>query len=410
MSTTQPAGERPVISDMYLMQTMLPMEAVMEMFGTEPQPVYRRLAEQCPMMERAPGIYTALTMKDVLEINRHRSVIGNGSCEASMGGAHKLIPLDIDGPEHTHFRKILDPVFTPKKMALLEPKVRALADRLIDGFVNDGQTELFGAFCQPLPSMMFLSIMGLPESDLPYFMEFKNGILHHDAETDPTAAQAIREAAGNRCREYFTKLWDERHASGEHGDDVLGWLIDSNVDGQSLTREQFVEINLLLMIAGLDTVSASLSCLLSWLARHPTERHWILEDTARWPQAIEELMRFESPVPQGFRQAVEDIEVNGTTYPAGTRFIVSWPSANLDPEVFTNPLEVDLERAVNPHVVFASGWHRCLGSHLARMELRVALDQFHRRIPDYEIAEGTTLQYLPLGVRQVMNLPIVWSA
>jgi cytochrome P450 len=348
-------------------------------------------------------------MQETLEITRHRAVLGNGSLERSMGGDRKLIPLDLDGPVHTQFRKLLDRVFAPKRVAGLEPAARATARELIDGFASKGEVDAFSAFCQPLPSRVFLSIMGIPMSDLDYFIEFKNGILRHDPGQDLETMERARTAAGVRCSEYFSELYDDRTARPDAGDDLLRWLVSTEVDGHRLTKDEFINICLLLMIAGLDTVSASLSCFLSWLARHPEQRRWVVDDETRWPLAIEELMRYESPVPQGFRKAIEDVEINGVTYPKGTRFIVSWPGANLDPSVFESPLTIDLQRSPNPHVDFASGWHRCLGSHLARMELRVALEEFHRRIPDYELKPGTTLQYIPLGVRQVPHLPLVWS-
>jgi cytochrome P450 len=162
------------------------------------------------------------------------------------------------------------------------------------------------------------------------------------------------------------------------------------------------------MIAGLDTVTASLGCLLSWLARHPDERRWVTADPSRWPLAVEELMRYESPVPGTSRFATKDIVINGRSYPAGTEFSVSWSAANLDPAFFDDPLTVNLERQPNPHIDFASGWHRCLGSHLARLELRIAMEEWHARIPDYEIAPGADVPYIPLGVRQPTTLPLVW--
>jgi len=407
---TDGLADRPVISDLYLLGLMLPPEVLGRMTGPEPQPAYAELAGACPVLERAPGIETVLRMDQVTEITRHRSVLGNGSLERSMGGDRKLIPLDIDGPDHTHFRKLLDPVFAPKRVAQLEPNIRAVADELLDTFAAEGEVEAFSRFCQPLPARIFLSVMGVPPSDLKYFLDFKNGILRHDPTEPLDVAERGRTEAGLRGGDYFSQLYDDRTGSAEAGDDLLGWLVAAEVDGERLSKDQFVNICLLLMIAGLDTVSASLSCLLSWLARHPAERRWILEDPARWPAAIEELMRYESPVPQGFRQAADEIEIDGVTYPAGTRFIMSWPAANLDPEVFDDPLTVDLARSPNPHVVFASGWHRCLGSHLARVELRVALEAFHHRIPEYEVVPGAELQYVPLGVRQVMHLPLVWGA
>jgi cytochrome P450 len=399
----------PEVSDIYLLTQMLPMDALLRMMGPEPQPVYAELLGKCPVLETAPGIMTVLGMKEVVELNRNRAVLGNGSLDRSMGGDRALIPLDLDGAEHTHFRKLLDKVFAPKRVALLEPAARATAGALLDTFASTGSVEAFSAFCQQLPSRVFLSIMGIPLTDLDYFLAFKDGILRQEMGEDLEVVGARRDEASRRCSDYFTTLYDSRAEQDDPGEDLLGWLMTAEQGGQRLSRDEFVNICLLLMIAGLDTVGASLSCMLSWLARHPDQRRWILEDGSRWPAAIEELLRYESPVPQGFRMATEDIELGGVRYPGGTRFCVSWPAANLDPEVFDDPLTVDLERSPNPHVDFASGWHRCLGSHLARMELRVALEEWHRRIPDYEVAPGTELVYLPLGVRQVMDLPLVWA-
>jgi cytochrome P450 len=396
-------------TDVKLVMLMFDPETVGALAGPDPQPVYRDLQAGCPVLHRPGQRFTLLKMADILEVNRHPAVRGTGALDGAMGGTHKLIPLDLDGPRHRHYRKLLDPVFAPRKVAVLEPNVRRLADELIDGFVADGRTELHSSFCQPLPSQIFLSIMGIPLSDLDYFVAFKDGILRHDMDESPVEAEARREASRVKCREYFRDLWDER-AGKETTEDIIGWLMSTEVEGERLDRDEFVEICFLLMIAGLDTVVSSLSCLLSWLARHPDERRWITADEQRWPLAIEELMRFESPVPQGFRKADQDIEIGGQSYEAGTWFMLSWSAANLDPDRFENPLTVDLQRQPNPHIVFASGAHRCLGSHLARLELRVALEQFHRRIPDYEIEPGTALQYLPLGVRQVPHLPIVWHS
>jgi cytochrome P450 len=408
--STHEAGDSPLISDIFLLTNMLPLEALVRMMGAEPQPVYAELAAECPMHERLPGIYTVMRMQEVVEITRHRSVLGNGSLERSMGGDRKLVPLDLDGPVHTQFRKLLDPVFAPKRIAMLEPSVRATAGAIVDTFAQDGEVDAFTAFCQTLPSRVFLSIMGLPEHDLDYFLEFKNGILRHEIGEDLRETERQRTEAGLRCSEYFSVVFDARQDAADRREDLISWLLTTEVEGSRLTKDEFINVCLLLMIAGLDTVSASLSCILSWLARHPEQRRWVMEDEARWPSAIEELMRFESPVPQGFRMANDDVEINGVMYPKGTRFTISWPAANLDPAAFDDPLTVKLDRSPNAHVDFATGRHRCLGSHLARMELRVALEEWHRRIPDYRVKEGVELQYIPLGVRQTTSLPLVWGA
>jgi cytochrome P450 len=195
-------------------------------------------------------------------------------------------------------------------------------------------------------------------------------------------------------QDYFNTLLDGRLAGGDAGDDLLGWLITTEVEGERLPREDLLDILGLLMIAGLDTVAASLACFLSYLARFPEQRAVLVAEPDRWPSAIEELMRYESPVTEGGRIALTDLELpSGEHVAAGTHMHISWHAANLDPATFGDPLTVNFERSPNPHIGFASGFHRCLGSHLARMEMHVALDAWHQRIPDYRIKPGSDLTY-----------------
>jgi cytochrome P450 len=163
------------------------------------------------------------------------------------------------------------------------------------------------------------------------------------------------------------------------------------------------------MIAGLDTVAASLACFLSYLARHPEQRARLLAEPTLWRSAVEELMRFESPVTEGFRVATADITLpSGTLVPAGSWIHVSWSAADLDPDVFPDPLTVDFERNPNPHIGFASGYHRCLGSHLARMEMVTALQAWHARIPEYRIADDYEMVYTG-NPRAPHNLTLTWD-
>ena len=155
-------------------------ETIERLATATPQPVYAELMEKAPYLRRTDRHVTLLKMVDVTAVNRQRTTPGNGMLESSMGGARKLIPLDVDGDVHRRFRRLLDPVFAPKRMALLEPEIRLLAAALIDDFVDLGSTEIFSSFCQPLPSRIFLSVMGIPLSDLDDFLAFKDGILRHD--------------------------------------------------------------------------------------------------------------------------------------------------------------------------------------------------------------------------------------
>ncbi|MEX1009359.1 MAG: cytochrome P450 [Acidimicrobiia bacterium] len=321
----------------------------------------------------------------------------------ALGAGRPLIPLMLDGEQHTKYRKLLDPLFAPKQVARLEPVIRNLAEGLIDAFAADGEVDFFAAFCEPLPSQIFLSQLGLPLDDVPFLLWVKNGIIR------PTDEEHLA-AAGPKLIEYLDAELDRREASGEQQDDLIGGFLTAEVDGHSLTHEDVIDITFLLVLAGLDTVTASLSCMVDWLARHPAERDRLVADPSLLPAAIEELMRVHTPVVAGSRHATVDFEIDGVEVKAGDEMRVVWAAANMDPDTFPEPTSVDFARPNNRHIAFASGFHRCLGSHLARLELRVALEALHRRIPDYWLDPNRTPGYLNTAVvRCVDPLPLVFT-
>jgi cytochrome P450 len=369
--------------------------------------------------ELAPGLIVLRRMADIQALTRSHAVrqfgggamadlltSGGDGAGLGLGGHHVAIPLELNGAEHTKWRKLLDPVFAPKKLAALEPRIRERADELTDRFIERGEADVYVEWCDPLPSSIFLSIMGIPPSEREHFVGFKNVILGENPLAPATVEE--RDAAFTDCEAWFAAEFDRREHSGELGDDVIGWLLQTQVDGRPINRDELHGICNLLMIAGLDTVAASLSCLLAHLARNPERRAKIVAEPSLWPSAIEEIMRFESPVTQGFRHVVEDVDLPSGKMTAGTNAIVWWAAANVDAEAFDHPLDVRVERSPNAHIVFASGWHRCLGSHLARMELRAAMDVWHSRIPNYRIREGVELTY-SVNPRAPHHLPLVWD-
>jgi cytochrome P450 len=374
----------------------------------EPQALYVELAQKCPVAANPNGTRIVLTMDDILYVNKHRGV---EQASKFLGSNRPAIPLGLDGPEHTKYRRLLDPVFTAKRVAPLADQVRALANEMIDRFIDRHEVDVYHEWCEPLPSQIFLSIMGLPMEDLPGFLNFKELTLGNEQlqRDPPEVAAAKRAEAVEWIQGYFNRSLDEREARGDAGDDMLGWLLTAQAGGDKLTRDDIHDILGLLIIAGLDTVAASLACFLSYFARHPEQRAQVVADPARWPRAVEELMRFESPVTDGGRIALEDLELpSGTKVPAGSLMVMSWSAADVDPKYFADPLTVDLDRTPNPHIGFASGFHRCLGSHLARMEMVVAMAVWHERIPDYRIKPGVELAYSG-NPRAPHTFPLVWD-
>jgi cytochrome P450 len=372
----------------------------------DPQVAFADLAAKCPVRDLGDGIYGLTRVEDIRYVNTHPAVEQGLKY---LGSDRPAIPLGLDGPEHRKYRRLLDPVFAPKRVAPLAGQVRQLAHDLIDKFAAAGSVEAYAAWCQPLPSMMFLSMMGLPLDQLDNFIHFKDLSLDIGDPTMPLEDRLARRAeAVTWLQDYFTSDLDAREREAKPRDDMIGWLSTAEVEGYRLTRTDVLDILGLLMIAGLDTVTSSIACFLSYFARHPEDRARIVAEPELTRGAVEELMRFESPVTEGSRVTREDLTLpSGARIPAGSWIHMSWSAANLDPVVFPDPLTVDFTRRPNPHLGFASGVHRCLGSHLARMEMEVAIKAWHERIPDYSIAPGESLVYSG-NPRAPHHLPLVW--
>jgi cytochrome P450 len=362
-----------------------------------------------PRVLRSDAGVTVLRMDDVLAVTKRRDVVSmspemaelmKGSSLTPTG--RPLIPLMLDGEEHTRYRKLLDPLFAPKQVARIEARTRELCSELVDRFAADGRVDLYTAFCDPLPSQIFLALLGLPLGDLDFLQWFKDGIIRPtDADHGPTSSA--------RMVEYLQAELDRRAALDDPGDDLFGGFMKASVDGHRLTGEDVIDIVYLLVLAGLDTVASSLSCMVEWLARHPEERRMLVDDPELWPTAIEELLRIETPVTTGARFATADFDLGEEHVSAGDHLQISWAAADLDPEAFERATDVDFSRPAIRHVAFASGFHRCLGSHLARMELRVALTTLHERIPDYELDPDDPPGRDNGPIRNVDPLPLVFT-
>ncbi len=372
-----------------------------------PQEYYKDKAEK--RFERVNGVVTLYRFDDIIKVNRHPAILGNGGQGGSFGNDNPLIPLEIDGEDHKKWRRLLDPIFGPKQIAPLEAQIRQLAGDLIDRFVSRGEAELHDEFCVPLPSQIFLQLVGAPLEDLDFFIDFKNSVIHPEGDT-VEEMEANMAVAGAKLMEYMIKYLGIRRKETEQKNDVIAVLLRSEVDGKPIEELDLLNIMFLFMFAGLDTVTASLSCILAWLGQHPEERDRLVADRSLLPAAIEEIIRFESPVPSGQRHATEDIDLgDGLVIKAGEAIHAIWASANVDPNHYENPLEVDFSRGRAPNMVFASGTHRCLGSHLARMEMRAALDEILDRIPDFTVTNPEALVYDNVSVRTVQKIPVTFT-
>ena len=367
-----------------------------------PQPIYAAMRARSPVIRTDDEQVLLVDHAEVMDALRDADLFSSDMDAVRLGNVRPLIPLQIDPPDHLKFRKLLDPLFSPREVGQLEPEVRRLTTELIDAFAGNGHVELNTAFAVPLPCTVFLALLGLPADDLPRFLRIKDGIIRPPGMAGREADRIRRETA-IEIYEYFEPVIEARRA--EPRDDLISRFVAAEVDGARLSNEDILDICFLFLIAGLDTVTATLTCSVAYLAQHPAHRDALAGDLSMVPAAVEELLRWESPVPGVACVCTRDAEVAGEQLAAGTRVTVLLGSANTDDAEFPDAGTVDFDREGNRHLAFGGGIHRCLGSHLARLELRVALEELHRRIPDYELEPGAELEYAE-GLRSVEHLPL----
>ncbi|MEX2267443.1 MAG: cytochrome P450 [Acidimicrobiia bacterium] len=379
--------------------------------ANHPHEAYDKLRTECPVSRGAgwdghPHVIVS-RYEDVIWSLKHPEVFSSAPEAVNIGQEQKLIPLQVDPPEHAKYRRLLDPEFSPKRMNALEPEVRTLINTLIDTFIDRGSCNVHEELATPLPSGVFLALMGLPMSDLPMFLRWRDETIRPDVPVgDLEAAAAARERVSHELSEYFEEMVAERRKNPD--DRLLTRVAHGEVDGRPLDREETLGICHLLMLGGLDTVTATLDCALAYLAANPGRRQAVVDDPALAAVAVEELLRHQSPVMMVVRVLKEDCELAGQQLKAGDHATILIGAANSDDAEFSDANGVDFSREANRHLAFGAGPHRCLGSNLARVELRIALEEWHRRIPDYRIADGTELTY-SLGIRQTAELPLVWG-
>lgn len=382
--------------------------------AADPVPFYDELRAHCPVasMEGMSGMGAHIISRyeDVRWALRHPEVFSSDLVAVDIGQDRPLIPLQIDPPEHAHYRRVIDPTLGPREVAAIEPAVRRVVGEVMDRFADRGTVDAHAEFTVPLPCTLFLEITGLPLADLDRFLRWKDEIIRPGGGEllEPEEATARRHAAGAEIYAYFEQVLADR--ADAPGTDLLSRFLTTETDGRVMSHEEMLDVSFLFILAGLDTVTSTLDCSLAFLAQHPEHRQRLAEDPASIPGAVEELLRRETPVMQIIRLVKEPVELHGVALQPGDTAILMLGSANTDPVEFGEDAgSFDPDRQVNRHLAFGGGPHRCLGSNLARLELQVALEEWHRRIPDYELAPGAELAYSP-GIREIEHLPLVLTA
>ena len=377
-----------------------------------PQPIYSMLQESSPVF-RLDGVGVIVCSRSgVDEVLSNPDAFSSGVSAHDLKTKRPLIPLQVDPPDHRKYRKILDRLFAPQRMKLLEDSTTQLVNDLIDRFMDDREIDFSKQFSTPFPSQVFLGIFGLPMAELPRFLKMKDGVIRPDQvvghEFGHPDTEAHQQQTADSIYTYFDHVIAQRR-TGDTREDLISHFLHREADGTRLSDEEILDICFLFLIAGLDTVTASLDCFFGYLCDHPDARRKMADDPEAIPSMVEELLRWETPVMGCARVATRDLEIGDFAIGEGEQVMALLGAANMDHSEYSDAETLVWKRDVNRHLAFGGGIHRCLGSHLARLELRVALREWHRRIPEYSVKRGVVLNYTA-GIRTLDSFPMVLGA
>jgi cytochrome P450 len=347
----------------------------------DPYPLLGRLREECPVArsDQHGGFWLFTRYAEVSAALRDHETYSSTvvSIPPTGPGVLPVPPLDQDPPVHTRYRQMLLPFFTPQRTTKLEPMARQTARRLVADLVPKRACEGMAEYCMPMPTVVLATILGVPPEDQPMFCEWLVKIVEEAADDPAGAKQANVEIYA-----YLGALLEARRSDPR--DDILTFLLAADLDGAPLTHEQRLGIATLLLIAGIDTTANTLGTSLWHLASEPAAQRALRDGPELMNTAVEELLRAFSPVSIS-RIVTADVRAAGCPIARDEQVLLSLPSANRDERKYPNAASIVLDREVNPHLAFGVGIHRCLGAHIARMEMRVGLEEFLAAVPEFRL-------------------------
>ncbi len=376
----------------------------------DPVPVWKELRGQCPVAhtDRHSGSWLPTRYEDlqafvrmVPEMSSKEPIVVPPPIVAEGDVDEYGIespPITSDPPEQIPIRRLILPFFTAKAVAPYREGTVELCHSLINEFIDKGEADAAVQYAQQLPPRIIARMLGVDPGRADDFVEWVRGVLEIGL-TNPESRVKYRRI----IREFFAEMVADRRKNP--GDDMISQLLEKELDGEPVTDRTAVGMCNLMLVAGIDTTWSSIGSALWHLASTPSDRQRLASEPELFPSAVEELLRYYSPVTMA-RICQKDIDVAGVSMKAGDRVLMNFPGANHDPEVFDNPDEVILDREKNRHIAFGVGIHRCAGSNLARMEMDVALRVWMERIPEFELSDPDTVKWAGGQVRGPRNIPV----
>ncbi|MCY7419256.1 MAG: cytochrome P450 [Chloroflexi bacterium] len=314
--------------------------------------------------------------------------------------------IHVDPPDHQRLRSLISKAFSPRVIEAMRPRIEVIVEGLLDQVVDRGEMEVVADLAYPLPAIVIAELLGAPPEDRDRFRRWSDEIVAFQGTGRAIPEAVPRSASGiTEMRAYLAELFEERRRTPH--DDLLGNLVAVELEGQRLTTDELYSTCVTFLIGGHETTTSLIANGVWTLLRHPAQLAALREDPSLMGSAIEEILRFESPIQRTFRRVAQDTEFGGRSLRAGQIAIQLLGAANRDPEHFDEPDSFDIRRSPNRHIAFGSGIHFCIGAPLARLEATIALSAVLRRFPDLELATpAVTWQSEKALFRCVSSLPV----
>lgn len=385
-----------------------------EDYVRDPVPVWKDLRERCPIAHttRWGGSWMPTKYEDIQAMVKMVPALSSRSptvippdpalreeliAEIKAYGTENP-PITADPPENFPYRRLILPFFTPQAVDEYRPFTEALCHELIDRVIDKGTCDAAENYAQQIPPRVIAQMLGIDAGRADEFTEWTRGVLEL-GQTHPE----IRQSSRRKIREFFAELIPERRANP--GDDLVSKLVNAEIEGEPVSDHTAIGMCNLLLVAGIDTTWSSIGAAMWHLSTHAEDRRRLASEPELWTTAVEELLRYYSPVTMA-RKVTEEVDIGDAHFRPGDKVLLNFPAANHDPEVFDRPDEVVLDRERNRHIAFGIGIHRCAGSNLARMEMEVALKAWISRIPEFELTDPDRVTWAGGQVRGPRCVPV----
>ncbi len=379
-----------------------------DFYAGDPHPHFRWMREHAPVYrDQHSGVWGLGLYEDVLQASRRPDVFCSGQSSRPDAPAIPSM-INMDDPAHVRRRSLVNRGFTPRRVADHEPRVRQICADLIEGVASRGACDFVRDIAAPLPMIVIGDLLGVAPEDRDDLLRWSDDLIAATNATAPAEVAMRAAAAFEEYATYHRAVVADRRARPR--DDLISILVHAEIDGQRLDDDALLHESLLILVGGDETTRHVITGGMEQLIRHPDARRTLQQEPGRIGTAVEEMLRWVTPIQNMNRTAVQDVTLRGETIRSGEKVLLLYGSANRDARQFPEPDVFDVARHPNDHVAFGFGAHFCLGASLARLELRVMFDELLRRLPDVELASEAPLPRCPSNfIVGIERMPVVFA-